>query len=189
MKYLLSILCFSIILNANAQDPVSATIPAPEVPLEKESGRVVYTNVKQAGGSQAELYGKIQSWFKGYFKNPNEVIKERDGERSMVIGKHGINIYRDMAWGKEITQQKVGMVKYRIKVIAKDGRYKYRIDEIYLVKGTKEYVEMWLDKKLTDNEMNQNHHFLTQVDEHMRGLIEDLHELMSAAAPEAPEEW
>ncbi len=81
------------------------------------------------------------------------------------------------------------MVKYRIKVVAKDGRYKYKIDEIYLLKGTKEYIEFWLDKNVSEAERNQNYHYLTQVDNHMKDLIADLYESMSAAAPSAEEEW
>ena len=185
MKFLVLIACLSFVMNSQAQESVKR----PDVPLEKGSGRVVYTAVKQTGGTQSELYAKSKSWFQDYFKNPSEVIKDKDDERFMVLGKHGINIYRDMKWGKETTQQKVGMVKYRIKIIAKDGRYKYKIDDIFLVKGIKEYVELWLDDALPAEEMNQNYHYLTQVNDHMKNLIKDMHEVMSAPPPDAPEEW
>ncbi len=57
MKYLLLIVCFNYVLISQAQDTVSP----PEVPLEEESGRVVYTGVKEANGTKAELYTKMQS--------------------------------------------------------------------------------------------------------------------------------
>ena len=162
----------------------------PDLPREEGSGHVIYTAVRDANGAKADLYLKMQGWFQDYFTNPAGVIKEKDDARAMIFGKHGFKIYRDINWGKKSTApQETGLVKYQIKVIAKDNRYKYKIDDIYLHKSPKFYIEGWLDKSLPADAREQNYEYLRQVDQHMKELIESLHAAITAAAPAVEEEW
>ena len=156
----------------------------PSLPIDEKTQKVVYTEVVQVEGvSQAELYKRALNWFKTYFPNPASVIKVQDTTEGKISGQHAIYIYKDIDGAKH----KYGQVKYMIEVQVKDGRFKFTINDIFKLESPKVYMEEWLDE--THQDKVNRFSYATQVDTHMKELIEKLKAAMQQVKVEEKEDW
>lgn len=156
------------------------------LPLDEKTGKTVYTEVIAVNGvSQKELYRRALNWFKTYFPSPSSVLKEQDTVSCSITGQHGIYIFKTLQKGEQF---KSGQVRYTLKVQAKEGRYKYQIDDIFKVATPKVYIEEWLDEKAPDREVRAG--YIRQVDTHIRDVIAKLKEAMAKPVkPDAGNDW
>ena len=170
MKLLLNIaICLSF-MTAHAQ--------APDLPISEKTGKAVYSSVVNvADVSVADLHDRTVHWFNAYFKNPGSVIKENNKEGHFVKGQHGMNIFDEIDGNKN----KAGLVKYRVEVFAKDGRYKYEVYDIFKLANPKQYLEEWLDDSAPHKEVQFE--YARQVDEQIKALIENLTQTLSKPVP------
>jgi hypothetical protein len=149
------------------------------IPIDKETGHVVYTEVVNVNGTSAEdLYKRMYYWFRTFYVNPSSVIEADSRPSAYIKGKHAVIVY-DTINGKA---NKHGLVKYTIEVAAKDGRYRYTINEIFYDVVPKLYVEKWLDDKAPNKLVNYN--YLNQVDSFMGNLVTKLKATMAEPVPE-----
>ena len=92
----LFIFTFSILigitLSLNAQKKNEVVFEKPEIPVDELSKKITYTKVVEATGSKDELYRKALSWYNNYYKNPTEVIREKDPVEGKILGKGRIKI-------------------------------------------------------------------------------------------------
>jgi len=157
------------------------------LPIDENTGKTVYTEVVPVeGADQAELYARALNWANTYFPNPGSIIKEKDSENAKISGQHGLYIFKTL---KDQEQPfKAGQVKYTFSIQAKDGRYKYQVDDIFKLVSPKVYIEEWLDEKSPDKEANFG--YLKQVDTHIKELIANLKEAMGKPIEKAKgEDW
>lgn len=150
----------------------------PNVPIDKETGHVEYVEVVNVDGASAhELYKRIYYWYHTFYTNPSGVITSDNSNENYVNGQHAITVF-DTVNG---TANKHGLVKYTIEVAAKDGRYRYRIKEIYYFQQPKLYVEKWLDDKAPNKAVQYG--YLTQVDTYLKDLVTKLKDTMGKPIP------
>ena len=69
-----------------------------------------------------ELYGNAKVWFTKMFKNPKYVIKLDDPESKTLMGTGSLDFQSKTGAG---SGGRSGVVEFDIKVVCKDGRYKY----------------------------------------------------------------
>ncbi len=176
MKHLTLSLFLVLATTLFAQD--SATFPL-NAEGKAEYGEVVTIE----GASTADLYARLNTWYTSYYKNPTAVIKTKE-ENKKIAGQHGVDIFNYVK-GKKIRK---GLVKYNISVSVKDGKYKFTINDIFMVSQPKTYVHQWLN---TDDKMHTtNQQYVGQVNTFMEGLIVNLKATMAKPLPAAAsDDW
>lgn len=86
-----------------------------------------FTEVVKAEAKTAnELYYLSKIWLADSYKNSKEVIQMDDPTNHTIVGKGVIRYKSKVFMGGAAT---TGIVKYTIKIIAKDGRYKYEFTD------------------------------------------------------------
>lgn len=159
-------------------------VALPEFPMKGE--KVMYTGVEEVGGTSAELYKKTLAWFNSYYKNPTSVIKSKDEEAFTITGKHRFNTY--MTDAKTGAQSRGPMCFYTIKVMCKDGRYKYDIIDLTEKGATAVPVEkMVMDQRVSYQPARGEH--LVQMHEHCLAVAYALKKHMAAGAAEKEADW
>lgn len=176
-KTLLFSFLFFLFQVASAQKNVSE--PAPELPIDSITHLITYEGVLDVKGVPAkELYQRMQEWFRSYYKNPTEVIRENDSIKFRMTGKPRFRIQN--LPDKNGTKTDAGMVQYTILVAAKDGRFRYEISEFNWKQTSYYPCERWLDDKAVSWTPAFNE-YLRQLDITVEQLVTNLHENLSTA--------
>ena len=100
----------------------------PSLPIDEKTNKPVYTEVINVESVAAtDLYARAVNWFKTYFKNPSSVIKENDPATHRINGQYRVYIFNEV----DGLKNKSGQVRFRIEIVSKEGRYKYKVHDIF----------------------------------------------------------
>lgn len=167
-----ALFAFAVSFTAEAQKKKETPLPPPELPRDNVTNKITWEEVVDAPGKTAdELYQKILAWFRMYYKNPGEVIRENDSIGKSVTGKPRFRISNPP--DKEGTRTDGGLVQYTITVAAKDGRFKYMLTE-FNWKGISYYpIEKWYDTALPSHTPAMDE-YLRQTENYAKTTIADL---------------
>jgi hypothetical protein len=186
---LAAVFMFAVCCSASAQKKKEeAPLPVPQLPMDNITHKITYEEVVDAPGKSAdELYRKTLAWFRGYFKNPGEVIRENDSIKLSVTGKPRFRISNPP--DKEGTKSDAGLVQYTITVAAKDGRFKYTLTD-FNWKGNSYYAcEKWYDSALPSHTGAMDE-YLRQTDNYARTTIADLrNSILNDKAVKNKDDW
>jgi hypothetical protein len=162
-------------------------MPKVQIPKFKynEQNEVVYTEVVATAGSATDLYLRLQKWFNAYYKNPNEVIKEKK-ENESIVGKGKYRLFDVNAENGSKTPG--GILNYTITVSVKEGKYRYEITKVSNQQTSYYGIENWI-KENTDGYRFQTANYLVQADEELNKLIKDLKKVMSTPIENKKEDW
>ena len=157
-------------------------VAIPELPMQ--DGKVIYTAVESVEGDQKALYTKALKWFNSYYKNPSSVITSKDEATFTITGKHRFPVYMD----DNGAQVRGPLCMYNIKVLCKDGRYKYEITDVKQKTASGYPIE----KMVTDQRVKYEHpraHHIVQMDEHCKAVVYALKKHMAAAGAAKADDW
>lgn len=176
MKYFL-LLCMSLNLTSGYSQKTPQTT-APTMPVDPETKLITYSSVVEVPGvAPAELYKRCEAWMMAYYKNPTEVIRERDTASYKIVAKPRFRIANETLEGNAKTD--AGLVQYTLTVAAREGRFKYTISEINWKQASYFPIERWVEQK---DRYKQNNYYLYQTDSVMeRGVIPALEKAMKTA--------
>lgn len=153
-----------------------------QLPVDKETKLISYTEVVEMPGMPKDsLYKRAERWFRSYYKNPADVIKEQDPAKGSITGVHRFKVTKDVPSTKKNeppVKNDAGLVSYTISVAAKDGKYRYEITKINWKQISHFPIEKWQDTKSPSYDPAYAG-YLTQTDEYMKKLVEDLKKGMS----------
>ena len=121
IKRLLFAVLFTLSLSAYGQD----------FPIDKSTGRIVYTDVIEAEGSKDELYNRAKEWIVDNFRSIDHVLEVDSKQSSQIIGKGATRIEGEMDFFGFKSNALIG---FTFKLNFKDGRYKYEFSDLR-VKG------------------------------------------------------
>lgn len=134
--------------------------PAPDMPLDPETKLVTYSGVIEVPGvNQKDIYKRAEAWFNSFYKNPTEVIRERDTANCKIVGKPRFKIYNE-ALGQNVKTD-AGLVQYTITIACKDNRFKYTLTEFNWKQASYFPIEKWIEQK---DRFKQNGYYLYQTD-------------------------
>jgi hypothetical protein len=179
MKHILVLLSIvSISKLSIAQNPVPT---APQIPVDPVTKLITYEGITDAPGMKADaLYKRAMNWFKAYYKNPTEVIRENDSLKFKIVGKPRFRISNTP--DKDGLKTDGGLVQYTITVAAKDSRFKYELTDFNWKQASYYAAERWMDTK------SQSYNavyaeYLKQMDEYAKDLIKNLKDAMLHEKP------
>lgn len=165
--FVLSIVMFAM-LAAKAQ-----------VPVDSVTKKIVYQEVIKMDGIKDTLYNRAIAWINSYFKNPQGVTTLRDPENGVILCAYRVAMKETDADGN-VTNSNV-IVEYKLKIEAKEGRYRYTFDE-FRKKAVSMYpLERWLDKSDPDYSPKCDE-YLAQLDTHIKEIIASMKKGMEPKA-------
>ncbi len=181
---LVAMLGTSFTVQAQRGKKNAEKLEIPAFPME--NGKVTYTSVENAKGTQAELYKKALSWFNAHYKNPKSVITKADADNFTITGRHRFPTY--MTDPKTGAQTRGPLAMYSIEVMCKDGRYKYTVNKITQKAATALEVEQMVrDQRVKYQPARANH--LLQMHEHCVAVVYDLKKAMAAGPAAKEADW
>lgn len=154
--FVLSVVLFSMIA-AKAQ-----------VPVDPDTKKIVYRDVVTMEGNKDSLYNRAMAWINSFYKNPQSVTTMRDPENGVILCAHRIAMKETDADGNVMTSNVI--VEYKLKIEAKEGRYRYTFDEFRKKDVSMFPLERWLDK--ADPQYTPKcDEYLSQVDTQIKEII------------------
>jgi hypothetical protein len=108
-----------------------AAVAAPQlspIPLDSATGRIQYAAVVPVPeASQVELYARAQLWFADTFGSTRRVVQVADQAAGVLQGTAFYPLVLEVG-GAHYPQQ----LWYTVKLVLKDGRYRYELTDFYL---------------------------------------------------------
>jgi len=189
MKSLFAILiCFFVLASPlvaqkNKQQPVVI----PELPVDSSTGLYSYIKVVEVAGiSKADLYKRAFTWANTYYKNPADVIREKNPEEGKLLIKARFKISNEADKKGVVTG--AGDVMYTLSLALKEGKYRYEITKIGWQQTSAFPIERWKDAGSPS--FNPSYpYYLKQTDEKIKEIIAALEKGMSSDAKEKKEDW
>jgi hypothetical protein len=151
------------------------------IPIDSISHLISYEEVVQVPDATTDvIYNRALAWFRSYFKNPGEVIRQNNLSQHVIMGKPRFKIYNPA--DKDGTKSDAGNIQYSITVSAKEGRFKYELTEYNWKQISYFAAEKWMDTK-TATYTKVYADYLKQMDEYSRALIANLKNSMTSEKP------
>ena len=98
------------------------------IPLDSATGRIQYAAVVPVpGASQVELYARAQLWFADTFASAKQVVQVADQEAGVLQGTAFYPLVLEVG-GTHYVER----LWYTVKLVLKDGRYKYEVTDLHL---------------------------------------------------------
>ena len=133
---------------ASQQAVVTAAL-LPPIAIDSATGRILYSDVVQVpGASQTELYARAKLWFADTFASAKDVVQVADKEAGVIQG----TAFQPITF-EVLGYHSLERLWYTVKIVLKDGRYKYDLTEFrvqeyptqYLVVGDPIPAEGYID--------------------------------------------
>ncbi len=137
MKFLLPVFAF-IYITASAQTT------KPDLPIDESTKLITYTKVIDVkGASKDSLYNKALKWCNEFYKNPVDVIREKEMEAGKILCKARYKVMNPP--DKNGLSTEGGVVEYTLILQFREGRYKYVMTEFNWKQTSYYPIERWLD--------------------------------------------
>ncbi|MEO8149922.1 MAG: DUF4468 domain-containing protein [Bacteroidia bacterium] len=183
--HLRTTLLFTVLINfVFAQKDIKA----PKIPVSEETKLFTYTKtVETPGVVKAELYDRAFAWLSAYYKNPADVLREKDREAGMMLLKARFKIL-NMVDKKSGVATAAGDVQYTLKLDFKDDKFRYTLTDINWKQLSYFPSEKWMDK--TNQYYSPNwDYYLMQTDDNCKKIVADLEKAISTAKVEKTDKW
>ena len=160
---------------------------SPKLPMDESTKLFSYTGVVEvAAMKKLELYNKALDWCNVYYKNPTDVIRERDSIEGNIVCKARFKISNPV--NKNGVATDGGVIQYTLKLMFKDGKFKYDITEFNWKQASYFPAEKWTDK--TNAYYKPEYDFyLQQLNDKAREISKDLEKSMKAVASDKKKDW
>jgi hypothetical protein len=179
----IALLILTAVVATFAQD----TKVAPKMPIDETSKLITYSNVVEMGSTKKdELFGKALAWCNTYYKNPADVIRQKDLEAGTIQCKARFKISNPVDKNRVATD--AGIVQYTLNLAFKDGKYKYTLTEINWKQVSYYPAEKWMDKT-SKSYLPEFDYYLQQVNEEALKIVKDLEKNMKATEVIKKGDW
>ncbi len=158
------------------------------MPVNEETKLFSYSKVVEVQGmDKGSLYDKAFAWLSAYYKNPADVLREKDRDAGNMIIKARFKISNPVDKKSGVAKD-AGDVQYTLKLEFKDGRFRYNLTEINWKQLSYFPAEKWLDTKNQYYSPNWNY-YLKQTDDSCNKIVANLEQAMTAVIKEKKDEW
>ncbi|MBK8845807.1 MAG: DUF4468 domain-containing protein [Bacteroidetes bacterium] len=167
-RLLIIILLTFVCMQVNAQSK-----PETEMPIDETTKLVTYTNViEMPDNDKGKVYDKALAWANAFYKNPTDVIRDKDVASGIIICKARFKIMNVPKKRSDITTD-AGMVQYTLKIEMKDNRYKYTLTDINWKQVSYYAIERWMDTR-APGYSDSYADYLNQTNQECKKIIADL---------------
>ncbi|HMT28606.1 MAG TPA: DUF4468 domain-containing protein [Bacteroidia bacterium] len=189
MKSFVAVIICAFVLAAPAMAQKSKTQPVvvPDLPVDSETGLYSYIKVVEIPGvNKDELYKRAFAWANTFYKNPGDVIREKNPEEGKMLIKARFKISNEP--DKKGLATAAGDVMYSLSLGLKEGKYRYEITKINWQQTSVFPIERWKDT--ASPSYNSSYpYYLKQTDEKIKEVIASLEKYMKAESKEKKDDW
>ncbi|MBL7924935.1 MAG: DUF4468 domain-containing protein [Bacteroidia bacterium] len=180
-NHLLTLLVMALLL------PVILPAQDASLPRDAKSGLISYSAVKEvAGTNSAALYQRAIGWASAFYKNPADVIRERDSSGGKIVCKARFKIANPADKKGLVTD--AGNVMYTLSIQFKDGRYRYEMTAFNWKQPSYFACEKWMDKT-SASYLPVYESYLQQTTAEAIRVLNSLEKALSTAAAENKDDW
>jgi hypothetical protein len=143
--------------------------------LHEENGVIIYTDVIHVDSSitKSELFNRAKAWIAMEYKSANAVIQMEDKDAGILIGKGIFTVQ----WSTTLVKNLVTKVPHTIKLLFKDGKYKYEITDLSYLDDYGNSIN--LETEPTGFGKKTKEKFLFAVNDEIMSTINSLENAMS----------
>ncbi|HPF00353.1 MAG TPA: DUF4468 domain-containing protein [Bacteroidales bacterium] len=142
-----------------------------QVQVDPDTKKIMYREVVTMDGTKDSLYNRAIGWINSFYKNPQAVTTLRDPENGVILCAHRFAMKETDKDGNVMTSNVI--VEYKLRIEAKEGRYRYTFDEFRKKDVSMFPLERWLDK--ADPQYTPKcDEYLAQVDVKIKEIIASL---------------
>lgn len=157
------------------------------LPVNEKTGLISFNKVNEVGNTTAtELYQRALIWASTFYKNPTDVIRERDSINGTILCKARFKISNPADKKTPVTD--AGNVMYSLKLQFKEGRYRYELTEINWKQQSYFAAERWMDKASSSYQPNFES-YLQQTQTEVNRILASLEKAMSTATSANTDDW
>ena len=159
----------------------------PAMELDASTNLITYSEVPEVAGVSAnDLYDRAMQWGNGYYKNFAEKLRKNDKEAGEmeIFARFPFFAY-DKKGVKTTSRQ--GLAQYTLKIMFKDGRYKYTVTDLNVKATSYQPLEPWLDRE--DPNAENHAYYMTDIDAEIRDVTKSLKEGMASGTKESEDDW
>ncbi len=160
---------------------------SPQLPVDDKTGKISYIKVNEvSGATTAVLYQRALNWAMSFYKNPGDVIRERDSVAGKIVCKARFKIMNTP--DKKGFATDAGNVMYTLTLQSKDGRYRYELTDFNWKQQSYYACEKWMDKS-KPSYTPEFSHYLQQLNTTSQEALKSLEKAMSTAAETKADDW
>jgi hypothetical protein len=178
------LIMFMSVAIASAQSSQTVKV---KMPIDETSKLITYTSVTDVVGiNKNDLFNRALSWANKYYKNPNEVIREKDSIEGKIVckGRYKISNPPD----KKGFSSDAGLVQYTLTLQFKDGKFKSVLTAINWKQDSYYPAEKWMDDKSAYYKTEFDF-YLEQVNTESNKILSDLKKGASTTTAVKKDDW
>ncbi len=176
-------LLFLLPVLVYAQDVKQAVKP----PMDDTNEKITYAKVVELKGKgPGDLYHNALLWANSYYKNPGDVIRERDSVNGKIVCKARFKIMNPP--DKKGFAAEAGNVMYTLTLQFKEGRYRYEMTDFNWKQQSYYACERWMDKAKASYEPRFDF-FIEQIHTKALEVTTNLEKNMPALPSAKTDDW
>lgn len=157
------------------------------LPLDAKTGLITFTKVNTIATVPAsELFQRGLNWASTFYKNPTDVIRERDSVSGSLVCKARFKIMNPA--DKKHPTTDAGNVMYTLSIQLKEGRYRYELTAINWKQQSYYPAERWMDRKATTYQPVFES-YLQQTEAEINKVLLSLEKAMSTPTAAKKDDW
>ncbi len=156
-------------------------------PVSEETNLITYEKAVDATElKKGDLFEKAIAWINDYYKNPTDVIREKNADAGKIVCKARFKIFNEPDKNGTVTD--AGVVQYTLTLLFKDAKYKYQFSEFNWKQLSYYPVERWMNSD-SPSYSKSFPYYLRQVDEYAKKTIAELEKFMMAKKKSKKDDW
>lgn len=155
--------------------------------IDETSKLITYSSVTDVAGiNKTELYNRAIAWANKYYKNPAEVIREKDSVEGKIVckGRYKISNPPD----KKGFSSEAGLVQYTLTLQFKEGKLKTVLSAINWKQDSYYPAEKWMDDKSAYHKPEFDF-YLEQVNKESNEILKELKKSVSTTIAVKKDDW
>jgi hypothetical protein len=186
-KIIMSCLCICALAVTSMAQKNKEPIMIPSLPVDNETGLYSYVKVVEVPNtSKDELYNRAFAWANLYYKNPGDVIREKDPANGKMVIKARFKIFNEP--DKKGVTTAAGDVMYTLNLGFKEGKFRYEVTKINWQQLSYYPIERWKDTTVTSFRPEYAY-YLKLTDEKINEVTKDLEKKVTAPPKVKKEDW
>ena len=178
-KIILTILAFAI--------STVTSVAQSKLPIDEDTKLITFNKVVEvAGTNKTDLYNRGFAWANKFYKNPADVIREKDAVAGKMVCKARFKLMNEP--DKTGLQTNAGDVMYTLTLDFKEGKFRYKLTEINWQQLSYYPAEKWMNKN-DQKWLPVWDFYLKQVDENANKIIADFSKAISEAPKVKKDDW
>lgn len=159
-----------------------------KLPIDDETRLITWKKVVELPStSKTELYNRAWAWANNYYKNPGDVIREKDSVAGKLVCKARFKI-KNQPDKKTQIQTDAGDVQYTLTLDFKEGKYRYTFSNIGWQQKSAFPAERWMDKKSQSYTPDWDY-YLEQTSESAHSILASLEKAMATPPKIKKDDW